>query len=112
MAAQGYEYRLYECCGCHNVVMRKMPWCTEILPDEYTDEDISWYPALVNRNLPKWHQRLPGIEQKLLKEIFTAYHSDSQTLALMGLRTILDMFIVRKFVISAPLSKNSKSLEP
>ena len=69
VAAQGYEYCLYECCGCHNVVMRKSPWCTEIFPDEYTADDISWYPALVSRNLPKWHQRLPGNEQKLLKEI-------------------------------------------
>ena len=96
VAAQGYEYRLYECCGCHNVVMRKSPWCTEIFPDEYTDDDISWYPALVNRNIPKWHHHLPRNEQNLLKEIFQAYHSDSKTLALMGLRTILDIFIVRK----------------
>lgn len=96
VAAHGYFYHLYECCGCHNVVMSKIPWCTEVSPEDYTDDDIMWYPALVSRNLPKWHHRLPRNEQYLLKEIFRAYHSDSKTLALMGLRTILDLFIVRK----------------
>lgn len=96
VASQGYTYQLHECCGCHNVVMRKAPWCTEISPDEYTDDDISWYPSLASRNMPKWHDRLPPKEEKLLKEIFQAYHADSRSLALMGLRAILDMFIVRK----------------
>jgi len=97
----GYYYVLYECNGCHNIVMKKQLKSNTIEFEAYSEESfkkhfVSWYPALSSRKIPDWHKNLSKTERELFIEIYRAYHSDSKMLSIMGLRTVLDMFIVRK----------------
>lgn len=91
---QGFNYSVFECCGCHNVVMRKRFWHSDLTPPEYDESYISWHPALTSRQLPKWRNNLPENWAELLCEIYRALHCDSRSLALMGMRALLDMYLV------------------
>ena len=94
--SDGYDYQVFECQGCHNVVMRKAFWSSELTPDEYHESYISWHPPIASRQIPKWQHELPADTSRLLREIYQGLHAGSYSLALMGLRAVLDLFIVRK----------------
>jgi hypothetical protein len=79
---------MLECCGCANVTLRK-----KLYFSEWDDIEIQYYPPAISRQLPKWHHELPREINELLKEIYTALHADSRRLALMGARTIVDLFM-------------------
>jgi len=78
---------LLECCGCEFVTLRRTSMCSE-----WDEPGIEFYPPSVSRLLPSWHKYLPLEMNRLLQEIYTALHADSRRLALMGARTLIDMF--------------------
>jgi Domain of unknown function (DUF4145) len=96
----GYEYcdfwwhikhTLLVCCGCESVTLRR-----EFMFSEWDEPEITFYPPQVSRRLPDWQVQLPSEIQELLIEIYTALHSNSRRLALMGARTVIDMFVLDK----------------
>jgi hypothetical protein len=86
-------YTLFICCGCESITLRRQMMFSEWESDE---PEIEFYPPQVSRQLPKWHDELPCEIHELLSEIYTALHSNSRRLALMGVRTIIDMFVLDK----------------
>ena len=90
----GYVYSLFECRGCHNVVMRKALWSSELTPDEYDPSYISWHPPLARRQPPSWLNELSdNIQRSMFKEVYAALHNDIRSLAMMGVRALVDMFL-------------------
>jgi Domain of unknown function (DUF4145) len=86
-------YTLFICCGCESITLRRQMTFSEWESDEL---EIEFYPPQVSRQLPKWHDELPYEIHELLSEIYTALHLNSHRLALMGVRTIIDMFVLDK----------------
>jgi Domain of unknown function (DUF4145) len=86
------KYTLFNCCGCESVTLRRHHTFSEW--DGHSE--IEFYPPQVSRQLPKWHDELPFEIHELLSEIYTALHSNSRRLALMGVRTVIDMFVLDK----------------
>lgn len=84
-------YDLYECCGCESVVLRRRFVFSEI--DE-VEEDF--YPPPISRTQPKWFKELPDEYGELLNEIYHALHADTLRLAVMGARTLIDIFMTSK----------------
>ena len=91
----GYQYTLFKCAGCSNVVLRKAYECSEIDPRDYDDSYITWHPPKAIKQPQKWYRKLPKGEQELLNEVLISMNTSCFTVSAMGLRAILDMFIVR-----------------
>lgn len=89
----GYEWsktsRFIECRGCEEVTLRVDWWHSEY---DATD-DTDYYPPRISRQTPTWHRSLPDDWQSMLREIYAALHANSRRLAMMGARTIVDMYM-------------------
>ncbi|MEN6386239.1 MAG: DUF4145 domain-containing protein [Phycisphaerales bacterium] len=81
-------YTMLECCGCGNVTLRRNVSATEIDVD-----DTNYYPPPISRQIPQWHYELPEELKDLLNECYTALQAGSKRLAIMGARTIIDVFM-------------------
>ncbi len=79
---------MLECCGCESVSLKK-----EFYFSEWDDTEVEYYPPQVSRQLPRWYEELPGEMDELLQEVYSALHADSRRLALMGARTLVDMYM-------------------
>lgn len=91
----GTKWRILQCCGCHEVAMSRVDWCSEDDPqDPYVP---TYFPPRVSRRKPDWltRQEAPAY-QGLLDEVYAALHADSRRLAMMGARAIIDKAIARK----------------
>jgi hypothetical protein len=84
-------YSLLECCGCHEIQLKKVSWFSEA--DPFDGADVYYYPPRVSRKKPNWVGYIPEEQRKLLDEIYTALHADSKSLAVMGTRALVDMFM-------------------
>ena len=83
-------YTFLECCGCADVSVRRRDWCSEYDRGDYVETFI---PPRVTRRKPSFFGDLPVNHQDLLDEVYTALHVKSRRLALMGARTLIDIFI-------------------
>jgi hypothetical protein len=83
-------HRLLECGGCERVCMSTRLWNSE--SDEVAE---TYYPPAVSRQKPSWVDSLPTEYTELISEVYTALHADSRALAIMGARTLVDLFITR-----------------
>ncbi|WCE89388.1 DUF4145 domain-containing protein [Pseudomonas syringae] len=54
--------------------------------------ESEYFPPRISRKSPAWVSMLPDEWQSLLREIYTALHSDSRRLAIMGVRALIDMY--------------------
>ncbi len=101
-------YTLYECCGCEAVSLKR-----EFFFSEWNREEsqVDYYPPRVSRKPPKWMTQLPTAEQELVTEIYRAVAADSRRLALMGARTLVDMFIVRTIGDAGGFAEKLKRLQ-
>ncbi|MND75586.1 hypothetical protein D3C80_672120 [compost metagenome] len=81
-------YKMLECCGCENISLQRRFYFSE-----FDDVKEEYYPPQISRQLPKWHDEIPSDWSEMLKEVYTALHADSRRLALMGARTLIDMFM-------------------
>jgi len=58
---------------------------------------IDYYPPITSRPLPKaWLSHLPDEMGDLLLEVYIALSSDCRRLALMGARTLVDLYMTEK----------------
>ena len=95
---RGFEdYNLLRCCGCDSVSLRHESWC-----NDYGDESaVSYYPPARSRRLPQWIGGMDGLRfimsqtfvPKLLRQIYSAYHSRSYALAAMGIRALVEQVL-------------------
>lgn len=85
----GKTSRFIECRGCEEVTLRVDWWHSE----RDLSEQTNYYPPRISRKAPAWHSHLPQHWQSLLSEIYAALHADSRTLAMMGVRTIIDIYM-------------------
>jgi hypothetical protein len=96
--SSGVVWILYECQGCENVVLRRRFWHTDMERGESESERCynAWHPPLISREIPEWHKGLVNAELRLISEVYIALHAEALALATMGVRALLDMYIVRK----------------
>lgn len=94
--SEGYNYALFKCLGCSNVVMRKDFWSSDLTPDMWDPSYRSWYPALVSRQAPPWLKRRNDLSANVLKQVYVALNANLVSLAMMGIRTVLDQYLVEK----------------
>lgn len=79
---------MLECCGCGEVVLRRA-----VFADEMGWDDVDYFPPPISRQAPQWRYKLPDQIRSLVDEVYTALHANSRCLALMGARTLIDLFI-------------------
>ncbi|RDH41263.1 DUF4145 domain-containing protein [Zooshikella ganghwensis] len=89
-------YSILECLGCEDII-----FCIETYHSEWDDSPnasnlYDYYPPLFSRQKPNWYERLPIEWQDILNEIYIAIFSDCRRIALMGTRTLLDMYILKQ----------------
>ncbi len=101
-------YTMLECRGCENVTLRRTYVFSEWNPGE---AQIEYFPPHLFRKKPGWADALPKDEQSVLTEVYAALASDSRRLALMGERTLVDLFIVRKIGDQGTFVQKLKKLE-
>ncbi|MNF53915.1 hypothetical protein D3C84_353230 [compost metagenome] len=82
-------YQLLECRGCGTVVFKVQ----ENFPQLDLAEDPKYYPPRISRRLPKWRMALPKGWIGLLNEVYSALHSNSRRLAMMGARALVDVYM-------------------
>lgn len=110
---------MLECRGCESISMRVEWWHSEY----DASDDIDYYPPRVSRKPPVWQSHLPADWQSMLREIYTALHANSRSLAMMGARAIVDMYMndavgdiggfakkLSKLVTDGHLSKQDKEI--
>jgi len=85
-------YSMLECCGCENISFQKI-----FEFSEWPEPTVDYYPPLTSRPLPKaWLNHLPTEMGDLLLEVYIALSSDCRRLALMGTRTLVDLYMTEK----------------
>jgi hypothetical protein len=91
----GSTWRIFQCCGCEEVLMSRVDWCSEDDPSE--DYVATYFPPRVSRRKPAWLTEHPELNDyiELFDEVYTALHADSRRLAMMGARAVIDMAITR-----------------
>lgn len=106
----GTNWRLLQCCGCEEVALSRIDWCSEDDPtDPYTPV---YFPPRVSRRKPEWlvRQEAPGYHG-ILEEIYAALHADSRRLAMMGARAVIDIAIAKKVGDQGGFSRGLNALE-
>lgn len=101
-------YTLLECRGCETVCLRRTRRFSEWGPGT---QQVEYFPPPVARQKPHWAERLPKDEQEILVEIYTALAANSRRLATMGVRTLVDMFILRQVGDQGTFDQKLKALE-
>lgn len=92
---EGYDvewsatYRMLECCGCEDVITKADYWHSEV----DLSEDSEYFPPRVSRRMPNWANQLPNDWRQLMYETYTALHANSRRLAMMGARTLIDLYM-------------------
>jgi hypothetical protein len=97
------QYSIVECRGCEEVSFllesdSQFTFAnqTDKPPFEADREVTATYPPRLFRHLPTWFGKIPDVEvQNLLQEVYSALQNDSRRLAVMGVRTALDMLITK-----------------
>jgi hypothetical protein len=62
--------------------------------EEIIEEEF--YPPRVSRKSPHWFEKLPSEYTPLLNEVYSSLQAGNRILAMVGARTLLDIFITRK----------------
>lgn len=85
-------YRMIQCRGCEAVSLVER----EGFPEYDGNVRVYFYPPPLARRIPEWHLRLVAFDgemRELLAEIYSAMRADTRRLALMGVRTLVDMLL-------------------
>lgn len=109
------DYRLMKCGGCDSISLRHESWCN----DWGCDPCLSYYPPARSRRLPQWIEGMDGLRfvfkhtfvPRLLRQIYTAYHSQSYALAAMGIRALVEQTMIDKIGDKGNFGTNLKEFE-
>ena len=107
----GSVWSILQCRGCDEVAMARVDWCSE----DFQDEDgptPTYFPPRVSRRKPDWFDRYetPKDYSGLLDEVYAALHADSRRLAMMGVRTLIDVAIIHSVGDQGDFGKGLKAL--
>ena len=81
-------YTMLECRGCGAVTLGR-----RIVSTDLDVDDTNYYPPPISRQIPQWHYELPNEFNALLKESYAALQAGSKRLAIMGARSLVDLFM-------------------
>lgn len=84
-------YESLECLGCEAFQLRHTHTFSE---DEFPTTEH--WPPRVSRSPRRWLADVPFEIRLLLQEVYTALHSNSRSLAVMGARALLDIILVKE----------------
>lgn len=103
----GRLWHITKCKGCDKInfkhILRTIP------PFEKTDE-IFYFPQKPIRNVPKWIVNISIKYIDILREVYIAINEHLFTLALTGIRTLLDIYIVEKIGDAGTFKQKLKKL--
>lgn len=83
-------YRMLQCQGCSDVQMRVEYWDQH---RELDESDFRYFPPRIYRKIPDWAAQLPEDWRSLMREIYDAIATNSFRLAVMGARTLIDLYL-------------------
>ncbi|MHC5202474.1 DUF4145 domain-containing protein [Myroides sp. LJL119] len=89
----GNLWYLTKCKGCDKINFKHILRSAQ--PFEKTDQ-IFYFPRKPIRNTPNWIVNIPIKYIDILREVYIAVNEHLFTLALTGIRTLLDIYIVEK----------------
>jgi hypothetical protein len=110
----GDTYDLLKCRGCDAVILRCKSWNSEEL-DLHTgrpDVSTSYFPPRTYRQAPRWLTELRIIRdfddsvEDIVKEIYIALQNDAPSLAIMGIRALLEKIMIDKVGDQGSFTKN------
>lgn len=81
-------YTMLECRGCGAVTLSR-----NVASPDLDVDNTDYYPPPISRQIPRWHYELPKEFRDLLKESYAALQADSKRLAIMGARSLVDLFM-------------------
>jgi hypothetical protein len=88
-------FEMLQCCGCESIALKRY-----YQGDDDPEGSTEYYPPRVSRRKPEWMNGLVFWHARdlldLLREIYTALHSGSTRLAMMGARAVVDMVMLQK----------------
>jgi hypothetical protein len=90
-------YELLECRGCENIVLRHRDWFSEDINNDGSPViNTRYYPPATYRPFPRWLWKLDEewYISKLLKEIYSAIQNSAPSLALMGVRALIEAIMI------------------
>jgi len=79
---------MLECRGCGNVMLRR-----RLVSHDVDVDDTNYYPPPISRQIPRWQYKLPNDLRDLLKESYMALQAGGKRLAIMGARSLIDLFM-------------------
>lgn len=92
------RYEMLRCCGCRAIFFRNKSW-----DDSHANADWvpivheTYYPPAISRKEPAWRVKLLTADYYLfvlLQEIYIAVHNDAKSLALMGVRALIEALML------------------
>ena len=81
-------YSMLACRGCGSVSMRVEYWHSQ-----FGMEGPIFYPPRISRKEPEWLWRLNPDWRSLMQEVYGALQANSRRLAVMGARTLIDLYL-------------------
>lgn len=97
---------LLECQVCQQTRLRVSFWNSE-----NEDGPVFFYPPLSKHKAPAWLKDLPVEYKDLAQQIYPALDAESYSLALMGARALLDLYISRHSPVSNDFKKKLEELQ-
>lgn len=85
-------YALLQCLGCKSITLKRFEFYSEWTDGIDYYPDVQYYPDRFLRRPPHWQKYLSQDMSELMDEIYRAIDSGSRRLALMGTRTLIDIF--------------------
>ena len=97
--------QMLKCRGCDEVVLRRIHYFSE--DDE---PEVEYFPGPISRRLPHWQHALPDESRLVMEEVYKALQADSNRLAMMGARTLIDVVIRHKVGDHGDFNEGLKAL--
>lgn len=115
----GDEYIVGQCKGCKEITYQQRTWFSEdCQPDGTLNFKIGRYPPKTLRKKPKWFSRLhivhvlsSGGFTILHNEIYIALQNNCKSLAVMGIRALLEKIMIEKCGDNGSFIKNLNKFE-
>jgi len=102
------DYQTLQCCGCEEIKLRH----TSVF-SQHDEPTVYYYPPSMFRKPPEWFDQLyfdvPFEEEfveTLFKEIYVAVQNNLPSLALMGVRSLLEKIMIAKVGDKGTFAKN------
>ena len=83
--------QMLKCRGCDEVVLRRIYHFSE-----NDESEVEYFPGPISRRFPHWRYELPVESRLMMEEVYKALQADSNRLAMMGTRTLIDIVIRHK----------------